>query len=436
MQSKVGSMTKESIRTDVTTSSFLSKSKDYIRKMGSFSLNAKLFLVGSALFSISGGIWGVIFNLYLIDAGFRQDFVGYMLSVGEVAMGLGALPAGLLCDRIKRRRSFLLATLSGIGLGCVQVFTLNGTILLVTSLLSGGISSALYIVAWAPFMVEHSSPKERVYLFSMSSVLGWVFGMVGNIIGGILPETFAIFLKTSTSDFLVSRTTLICALAFQIAGLIPLYFIKEKMGNSSGQPKTFSFKNIKSKATITKLVFATALMGLGSGFIVPLFNVFFQSKLGASKAEIGTIFALGQIGVAVGTLLMPAVAERLGKVKTVSTVQLLSIPFILAIVLSPNIAWATTPYIVRMSLMNMVGPLRDSFSMEVVYASERASTSGLNGMFWSVLRAGGTAVAGEMMESGDFFLPYLLTTLLYAASSILYLFFFSQTKPVDSSEKT
>jgi len=194
--------------------------------------------------------------------------------------------------------------------------------------------------------------------------------------------------------------------------------------------------NIKSKATITKLVFATALMGLGSGFIVPLFNVFFQSKLGASKAEIGTIFALGQIGVAVGTLLMPAVAEKLGKVKTVSAVQLLSIPFILAIVLSPNIAWATTPYIVRLSLMNMVGPLRDSFSMEVVHASERATTSGLNGMAWSVLRAGGTAVAGEMMESGDFFLPYLLTTVLYAASSILYLFFFSQTKPVDSSEKT
>ena len=429
-------MGEESVRTDIAASSFLSKSKDYIRRMGSFSPNAKLFLIGNILLSISGGIWGVIFNLYLLDVGFRKDFVGYMLSVGELAMGLGALPAGLLCDRIKRRRSFLLAISSGAILGFVQIFTLNGTVLLVTSLLSGGISSALYIVAWAPFIVEHSSPKERVYLFSMSSVLGWIFGMIGNIIGGILPETFAIFLNTNTSDVLVSRTTLVCALAFQLAGLVPLYVVKEAIGSPSEQPKTFSFKNIKSRATISKLVLVTALMGLGSGFIVPLFNVFFESKLGASKAEIGTVFALGQIGVAVGTLLMPAVAAKLGKVKTVSTVELLSIPFILAIVLSPNLVWATMPYIVRGSLMNMVGPLRDSFSMEVVYASERATTSGLNGMFWSVLRAGGTAVAGGMMEGGDFFSPYVLTTVLYAASSILYLFFFSKTKPVDQAEET
>jgi len=429
-------MGEESVRTDIVASSLLSRSKDYIRRMGSFSPNAKLFLIGNILLSISGGIWGVIFNLYLLDVGFRKDFVGYMLSVGELAMGLGALPAGLLCDRIKRRRSFLLAISSGAILGFVQVFTLNGTVLLVTSLLSGGISSALYIVAWAPFIIEHSSPKERVYLFSMSSVLGWIFGMVGNIIGGILPETFAIFLNTNTSDFLVSRTTLVCALAFQLAGLVPLYIVKEAIGSPSEQPKTFSFKNIKSRATISKLVLVTALMGLGSGFIVPLFNVFFESKLGASKAEIGTVFALGQIGVAVGTFLMPAVAAKLGKVKTVSTVELLSIPFILAIVFSPNLAWATTPYIVRGSLMNMVGPLRDSFSMEVVYASERATTSGLNGMFWSILRAGGTAVAGGMMEAGDFVSPYVLTTVLYAASSILYLFFFSKTKPVDHAEKT
>jgi MFS family permease len=424
------------VGTDVVTSSFLSKSKDYIRKMGSFSPNARLFLLGNILMSLSGGIWGVIFNLYLIDVGFRKDFIGYMLSFGELAMGLGALPAGLLCDRIRRRRSFILATSSGVILGFIQVFALDGTILLITSLLSGGISSALYIVAWAPFMVEHSSPKERVYLFSMSSVLGWIFSMVGNMIGGILPETFAILLKTNASDFLVSRITLICALAFQTAALIPLYFIKEDKNSSSEQSKSFSFKKIKSRATIAKLVFATALMGLGSGFIVPLFNVFFETKLGANKAEIGTVFALGQIGVAIGTLLMPAVAEKLGKVKTISTAELLSIPFILAIVLSPNLAWATIPYIVRGSLMNMAGPLRDSFSMEIVYTNERATTSGLNGMFWSVLRAGGTAVAGGMMESGDFFSPYLLTTLFYVTSSILYLFFFLKTKPVDNPEKT
>ena len=429
-------MEEESIRTDSVTRPLLSKSKDYIRRMGSFSPNAKRFLISNVLLSISGGIWGVIFNLYLLDVGFRKDFVGYMLSVGELAMGLGALPAGLLCDRIRRRRSFLLAILSGVLLGFVQVFTLNGAVLLVTSLLSGGISSALYIVAWAPFIVEHSSSKERAYLFSMSSVLGWMFGMVGNFIGGLLPEAFAVVLNTHTSDFMVSRATLLCALAIQIAGLVPLYVIEEATESPSEQLKTFSFKTIKSKATIAKLVLVTALMGLGSGFIVPLFNVFFESKLGASTAEIGTVFALGQIGVAVGTLLMPAVATKLGKVKTVSTVELLSIPFILAIVLSPNLAWAAPPYIVRGSLMNMVGPLRDSFSMEVVYASERATTSGLTGMFWSILRAGGTAAAGGMMEGGDFFSPYILTTILYAASSILYLVFFLRTTPVNPAKET
>ena len=52
----------------------------YRAKLNGFSRNACLFLVYVFLISLSLGIYEVIFNLYILRLGYREDFLGFMLS--------------------------------------------------------------------------------------------------------------------------------------------------------------------------------------------------------------------------------------------------------------------------------------------------------------------------------------------------------------------
>jgi len=74
--------------------------------------------------------------------------------------------------------------------------------------------------------------------------------------------------------------------------------------------------------------------------------------------------------------------------------------------------------------MNMAGPIGGTFIMEAVEPRERATTSGLMTMADNVLRASTAILAGQMMSSGDYILPYHFTSALYLTASTLYFVFF------------
>jgi len=215
-----------------------------------------------------------------------------------------------------------------------------------------------------------------------------------------------------------------------VVALLPYYMIKERRGQRSGDSAAsgFHLKNIRSRLVIAKLTLTAGLIGLGAGFIVPLFNVFFVRRHEATPEQVGLIFALGDVTVAVGTLLAPVVSSKLGKVRAVAFSELVSIPFIFGIALSPNLGFAAISYLSRGSLMNMAGPIRNNFAMEVVLEGERGTTSGLTIMADNIPRAISAGLAGQIMKEGNYVLPYMATSVLYFSASTLFLTFFRKTE--------
>lgn len=366
----------------------------------------------------------MIFNLYLKEIGFQDDFVGYMASAGMFATGLIAVPAGMICEKIGRKRSFLFGILVSSLLGFVQVLALDPSVLLIVSL-AGGIFGTISWVASAPFMMENTRPEERTYLFSVNWGLVTVSSVVGNVLGGDLPGMLShIFRQSAVSGY---RMSLVFSLGFSLSSLFPLYLIREKTGLTQETAGTFSLRNVQSPSIIAKFVLTSGLIGLGAGFIVPLFNVFFRDKLEATTEQIGLIFALGSIALAVGNFVAPIISSKLGsKVKAVSLCRFCSIPFIFAITLVPNLSVAALSYLFRGALMNMAGPIDVNFVMETVQETERATTSGFTIMADNIPRAVSVMLAGQMMKEGSYTLPYFYTATLYLASSILYVVFFQK----------
>jgi len=407
--------------------------RQYISRVRSFSRNARLYLMATTLLGLSSGIWGVIFYLYLNlgEIGFQPDFIGNMFTASAIATGLVALPAGLLCERVGTKRAMLVSQMSILA-SIIQIVTLHSSILLLASLLAGLIGTVGW-VASAPFMMENSRPEERTYLFSISWAVMVIMGVIGSYIGGAMPHTFnaALGLPTGaeTGSATGYRIALIISIALAVAVTVPILFIKEdRTIQRQKAGALLSLKNIKSPLTITKFMIPTGLIGFGAGFIVPLFSIFFKLKFAATPEQVGTIFALGNVTLGIGTLAAPTLSNRIGKVKAVVVCQYFSMPFIMFMTLSPNLALAASAYLIRGALMNMAGPVSTTFQMEMVTGSERATTSGLMVMADNIPRAVTASISGEMMTGSDFYTPFLFTTATYFVASSLYFVFFRKTE--------
>lgn len=388
--------------------------------------------MSSALQGLGLGIWGVIFYLYLNlqEIGFAPDFIGNMFSAGAIATGLIALPAGLLCELIGTKRTILISLVANF-FNIIQIVVLEPSILLFASLISGLIAT-LGWVASAPFIVEDTKPHERTFLFSLNFAIWTITGVIGSLLGGVMPDMFNNALGLATGAVAGSavgyRITLALASVASAAAFVPILLVRTNHDMSRQKVGVLlSLRNIKSWSTIMKFIIPVAIVGLGAGFIIPLFNVFFKLRYSATSEMVGMIFALGNVTVGVASLAGPMLSERLGKLKAIVATQFLSMPFIMLVTISPNLALSTGAYLARGTLMQMGIPLETAFQMEMVTENERATTSGIMMMADNIPRSVSSSISGGMMSGSDFYTPFLITTLAYFTSSSLFYILFRKT---------
>lgn len=407
--------------------------KQYVQRLSALSRNAKLYLVATILQGLSFGIWGVLFALYLNlpKVGFEMDFIGNMFSAGAIATGLVALPAGLLCERIGPKNALLFGLMANF-ISLIQIVVLQPSILLTASLVSGLVGTVGW-VASAPFMTENSRREERTYLFSVNWASMIIMGVIGSYIGGVMPDSFNNFLGLPIGPEMGSpigyRVALAISVGLALAAVFPILLVKERrVRERKKMVDLLALRNIRSHQLIVKFLIPTGLIGFGAGFIVPLLNNFFKLRFYATTEQIDIISALGNVTLGIGTLAAPLLSNKLGKVKSVVLCQFLSTPFIMLITLSPNLAFASTAYVARNTLMNMAGPISSTLQMELVTEKERATTNGLMIMADNIPRAVTASISGGMMAGRDFYTPFLFTTATYFIASSLYFVFFRKVE--------
>lgn len=443
----------------------------YVSKVGGFSRNASLFLGYVFLISLSLGIYDVIFNLYILRLGFREDFLGLMLSLVSISTGLFSIPAATFCDRAGRKNTLLLSCLLLLISSAVLYTTTSAFLLALFSVLYG-ISSSLKIVTASTFMVENSTSYERMHLFSMYYLLYTTGIMLGNLSGGTLPQVFINSFNLDPTSSGAYQFSLYASLTAVLFSLLPLLLIKNKKTGiaktgmaetkiakagiigikiakngiteagieekgitgteiaktgMTGKLALFSalFAALRS-GTIRKLIMVNGIIGLGWGLILPYFNVYFDIVLGADSKQIGFIFFLSQLVMMFTLMFVPILTEGLGKVKVITLVQLSSIPFLLLFASTSVLTAAAFGYVMRTATMNMANPIMSNFNMEVVDESQRATVNSLVWMSCYTFVGLSTYAGGLMMAHGYYTLPFLLTCGIYGVGAVLYYVFFEK----------
>jgi MFS family permease len=404
----------------------------YINKMRFFSRNARLFMVHVVGMDVIYGTWSVLFNLYLLAAGFDIAFVGLRIMLSSVARAVMAIPAGMLSDRIGRKLSFILGDGIGAVMSLIAISTTNEVLLLATAVI-GGIFSALHGVAEPAFMAENSENYERVHLFSISGGTRTAAAIIGSALAGLVPLLFAG--AEPANNIGLYRMVAYLGIGGWFASLIPAVMLQQVVKPNPVKVKRLKdlFAYVKNPERVWRLTAPEVVIGFGAGFALPLLNVFFRSGVGSMEVEIGAVFSAGQAFLVLGSFLAPLVASRLGKVPSVVATRLLSIPFLLLMAFSIDIGGevfsvlsvAGFAYIGRITLMNMASPVRSAFAMEILDERERGTQVGIELALSSAFSGVASYFGAQMMDLGDFRTPFLVMAASYLAGVFLFWRFFS-----------
>jgi MFS family permease len=344
--------------------------RDYWQALVRSSLNARVYLTYTFLLSLYVGISNVIFNMYILKLGYNEQSVGLLISASLVATGLFAFPAAQCCDRMGSKTCLII---SGI-MTAVSLFLLYTVtsleMLLVPSVLNG-IFATIPTVIGVPFLMENTTPGDRLHLFSFNYGAFVIATTIGTALGGNLPHISSLFFVIPPISVEAYRFTPMISLIVAVIAIVPLLFIRDGKRSCRKQGDMGAFvRKLFVSRTVRQLVMISCMIGMWAGLIVPFFNVYFNKMLHAPPGQIGFIFSLAEGSMITGAAIVPYVAARFGKVKTVSLTHLLSPPFLLLLVLTTNLYLASGAYILRMLFMNMSSPVSTSFSMEIVHSDE------------------------------------------------------------------
>jgi MFS family permease len=381
-------------------------------RFGSIGTPALLYLSAIALvgFAIDGGIYSVLFNLFLIRLGYGTEFIGLINAAAQLTFAVSSLPAGALGARFGARRMLLVGLLLMlIGCGLLPLADVLPAqprlawILANFAILYFGI--ALYFVNTAPFLLALIAPRERNRLFGIQSALLAVAAFAGGLAGGFLPPMFAALLGTTLDQPAPYRYPLLLA---ALAMLPAILAIRAAPGEVQQPPEApgETLRALQPEITLPSAVAgAIVMMGVvrlmqvaALATISNFFNVYLDRELGIATAQIGTITAFGRLLAVPAALATARLTSAFGNRSVVTWSTLASALALLPIAFVPH-WWAaalTLVCVVSVSSIRYASSL--VYFLELVPADRRATVSGVTEMaaglsFTAIALLGGYLIA-------------------------------------------
>ncbi len=413
-----------------------------LHRFRSFSRNARLFLATILFVGFALALNTLFLNFYVQALGFAQEFIGLVNAIPTATLVLVGIPVGRLIDR-RGPRWGLIAGTAAAALGSTVVALANTGPGIIAGACVLGIGSAFGFISGAPFLMAHSTERNRVALFSAQAALLTATGFLGNLAGGRLPGLFAAWLGAAPNAPAPLRGTMIVVAAMWVAGIIPMLAAREQAGvrasqapslvsvpmgeppaASSGDESRPSHRRFVSQpGLVARLLLPSLLISLGAGQTMPFLNIYISGKFGVDYASLGTLFAVGALGTTAATLAQPALAERVGRIQSVLAVQIASLPFLIMLGFAPVFWMVAASFVVRVALMNMGNPVYQAFAQEQIPSGERATFSSLSSVAWSLGWSTGSALSGwwrgRVGFAAGFDTVFAFMTVLYAAAIAL-----------------
>ena len=397
----------------MTAGGALRRSGRLLDRYRGFRPDARRFLLATLVGGAAMSLWWIDFNLYLHAIGFDAARIGVVATVGSVASALAAFPASAWSDRVGRRLVMIVGVAAAMIAVVGLIATANMIAIVVLVAIYGAGNQAVQVVA-VPYMTEHSDPDHRSELFAVQYALTSATNVIAAVLGGVVARVIAGGLGFGADGPETYRVILVFMAVLLGAGLMVMIRLTDDRPSlagsnevrAAGEPARFPFVRrgssfarlgltIRDRGAFARILGPGLLISIGAGQVIPFLNLFVQAKFGLNLAALNGAFAITSVGTMVAILFQPALARRLGRLRSVVVVQAASIPFLVVLGFSPLLWTVIAAMAVRNSLMNAGNPIFNAFAMDRVSAAERATLAAAMSLTWSI----GWVVAGRITPS-------------------------------------
>lgn len=381
----------------------------YLRALRVYSRDVRFILLVSAImgFTIDGGVYTVVFNLYMLRMGFGPEFIGQVNSAGLLIFALASLPAGALGGRFGSKAlmltGVLLTAAGALVLPFADVAPKSGQAAwLLVSYVVLYLGVSFYYVNCSPVLISATQSGERTRVIAIQSAMIGVFAFGGGMIAGFLPDILVRLFGWSVHDTVAYRMPLL------IAGLmlIPAVTLIARVSSAShqsqvqiGDEKGAPSAGISFVGVVIAMSVIRFLQVAGVGSLVTFFNVYMDEALNTPTSLIGALSAVSRLLAVPAALSVPFITRRVGNAPAAIFVSILVVLFMLPLAFLASWQMAGVSYIAVMACTSIRYPAFFVYLMEITPPQLRAAMSGAGEMsagfsFALIALAGGYIIAG------------------------------------------
>jgi MFS family permease len=356
-----------------------------------FGRDFLVFQLTSALFDFGEYIFYLLFNLYLLERGYNEKFLGQVSSAMTAGTVIGAIPAVALTRGAGLKVALLVALIGAPVTAALRAVVVNETTLLVCAFING-LFMSVWAISFAPAVSGLTNERNRTVAFSLVSSIGIGLGVLAGFVGGRLPG-FLMHVTPSLNSLEAKRTALLCGCAMAFSGVIPACWLKFK-----DPPKTEKRAYPRGKFILGFLA-ALFVWSVATGAFNPFFNAYLSRDLHMPVERIGLVFSYSQIAQVFVILLAPAVLRWLGQVRGIAFMQVATAAMLGLLGLGfAGTTGAALLYVGYMSFQYMSEPGLFSMLMSRVKPAERSGASALNFLVLSLAGSFSALVSGAAIS--------------------------------------
>ena len=367
----------------------------------------------TALSRLSNSFRDIVLFLFVVflfeGTSINSDaFYGLIVAVAGYAQSFALFPAGTLSDKRGRGLAILIGgVISGVAL-ILMPFAYDTTTVLVLYAITG-IGSGFTMTSIKTLVADYTERgEERTRSYGITMAVGTMAAVIGPILAGFILDPIALpginpeMLRYSIVFFIWGGLRI----GTGITGLLTERWLRRNISKNKSKDIVDTIENEPNPSdakndTITATFFGISrlLMGFSSGMMVPYIIPWINDMFQPSEVVLGSLPALSNITLASGALFVGLASERVGKVKTISSLYILAPILTIGMVYSPFLLMALF-YVARMAVANMAQPAVDSLFMGEVSQVRRGRSLALTRVMWTFPRQTGTLFTSVLLEIG------------------------------------
>ena len=369
-----------------------------------------IFFLYSLIFHISlFGITDVLLNFYLVSIGYDPEAISTFQAIPRFSGFLTGLPVGLIANRIGKRRIIILSTY-GVALCTVGVVLAPSALLISVSRFFWGFFFGAGQVVKPPYMVTLTHRDEHTAQFAYHNLISMTAVSLGSAIGGFMPLLVSsLFSMSAIGDIPAEQTpsayqgAILFACVLIVISVFPLYRLPK---DDVSQVKVKAKKKNSDANTpwlhLLKLSSPLFLFGISGGLTFPFFNLFFREQFGIADNIVGTVIALGWLGMALAPLMNPAWERRVGRANALTWLMVISAIAFFGLGLAQLLIVAVPLYMIGIGIRNTMQPLYQPMLMDSLPDNLHNLASSIGLVLWNIGWFGATLAFGWLQAVIDF----------------------------------